>query len=49
MNTLTSKPKTRSQSHQTHDNELVGTSLDQDNSMLTDTPEVLDEPLIQSI
>ena len=36
-NTLISKPKTRSQ---THDNELFGPALDQDNSMVTDTPEV---------
>ena len=36
-NKLTSKPKTRSQ---THDNELANTSLDQGNSMVTDTPDV---------
>ena len=36
-NTITSKPKTRSQ---TQDNELVGTTLDQKDSMGTDAPEV---------
>ena len=36
-NTLASKPKTRSQ---THDNELVGTAPGQDNSMVMDTHEV---------
>ena len=36
-NTLTTKPKTRSQSHQTHDSELAMNSLDQGNSMVIDT------------
>ena len=36
-NTLTSKPKTR---YQTQDNELVGTALDQRDSMVTDAPNV---------
>ena len=36
-NTLTSKPKTKSQ---TQGNKLVGTALDQRDSMVTDAPDV---------
>ena len=38
--TLATKPKTRSQSHQTHDSELASNSIDQGKSMVIDTPDM---------